>query len=129
MLAISAVVSDYVVMYVRTTQRRNKDGSVVRYVALAHNRREGERTKAEVLLNLGREDRLDVDGLRRLVGSICRYLGDEAPAAPTGAGGDAGVDEDLRVVASRPLGTAWLLEGLWSQLGIAEALKAARLRP
>jgi len=108
-------------MYVRTTQRRNKDGSVVRYVALAHNRREGERTKAEVLLNLGREDRLDVDGLRRLVGSICRYLGDEPPSVPavsTAAG-------ELRVVDSRPLGSAWLLDGLWRQLGIADALKSA----
>jgi hypothetical protein len=110
-------------MYVRTTQRRNKDGSVVRYVALAHNRREGERTKAEVLVNLGREDRLDTDGLRRLVGSICRYLGDEPPA----------VDDQLRlpdidgldVVASRPLGAAWLLDGLWRRLGIAHALNSA----
>jgi hypothetical protein len=110
-------------MYVRTTQRRNKDGSVVRYVALAHNRREGERTKAEVLVNLGREDRLDVEGLRRLVGSICRYLGDEPPTAPAAGGeGDSG---DLRVVDSRPLGTAWLLDGLWRQLGIAEALRSA----
>jgi hypothetical protein len=29
-----------------------------------------------LLLSLGREDRLDVDGLRRLVGSINRYLGE-----------------------------------------------------
>lgn len=44
-------------MYLRTTQRRNKDGGVVRYVELAHNRRRVEgTTQAEVLLNLGRED-------------------------------------------------------------------------
>lgn len=109
-------------MYVRTTQRRNKDGSVVRYVALAHNRRDGEQTKAEVLLNLGREDRLDVDGLRRLVGSISRYLGDEPPAQPTAGDGNG---EDLAVVASRPLGSAWLLDGLWRRLGIAAALRDA----
>ena len=54
---------------VRATQRRNKDGSTVRYVSLAHNRRDGEKVKAETLISLGREDRLDVDGLRRLVGS------------------------------------------------------------
>ena len=128
MLAITEQTVDDVVMYVRTTQRRNKDGSVVRYVALAHNRREGEGTKAEVLLNLGREDRLDVDGLRRLVSSICRYLGDEPPAPPSGGdGGDGGdgVGGELGVVASRPLGTAWLLDGLWARLGIAAALRDA----
>jgi hypothetical protein len=52
-------------MYLRTTARANKDGSVVRYLALAHNQRVGTATKAHVLLNLGREDRLDPDGLRR----------------------------------------------------------------
>jgi hypothetical protein len=108
-------------MYVRTTQRRNKDGSLVRYVALAHNRREGEQTKAEVLLNLGREDRLDVDGLRRLVGSISRYLGDPEPQATVPAATSAG--DGLQVVSSRPLGSAWLLDGLWAQLGITDALK------
>jgi hypothetical protein len=43
-------------MYLRTTQRRNKDGSVVRYVQLAHNRRVEGVTQAEVLLNLGRDE-------------------------------------------------------------------------
>ncbi|MDH6711098.1 hypothetical protein P3T27_007850 [Kitasatospora sp. MAA19] len=63
-------------MYVRKTQRRNKDGSVVRYVQLATNRRVGGTTQADVLLNLGREDKLDLDSLRRLVASLNRYLGD-----------------------------------------------------
>jgi hypothetical protein len=49
-------------MYLRRTQRRRKDGSVVGYVQLAHNRRVGGVTRAEVLLNLGREDELDVEG-------------------------------------------------------------------
>ena len=60
-------------MYLRSTQRRRKDGSLVRYLQLAHNRREGGVTRAEVLLNLGREDELDVEGLRRLARSIRRY--------------------------------------------------------
>jgi hypothetical protein len=63
-------------MYLRTTQRRNTDGSIVRYVQLAHNRRVEGVTQAEVLVNLGREDRLDGEGLRRLVASINRYLGE-----------------------------------------------------
>jgi transposase len=103
-------------MYLRTIQRRNKDGSVVRYVQLAHNHRKGKNTQAEVLLQLGREDRLDMEGLRRLVGSISRYLdgaGAPPPAGPEGA---------LQVESSRTLGAVWLLDGLWRRLGVAEAL-------
>ena len=51
----------------------------MRYVSIAHNERApGGPSVAKVLLPLGREDRLDVAGLRRLVGSINRYLGEEA---------------------------------------------------
>ncbi|WP_406191259.1 hypothetical protein OG331_49255 [Streptomyces sp. NBC_01017] len=57
-------------MYLRKTRRRNKDASVVRYVQLANNRRMDGQTQAEVLVNLGRHDRLDLDALRRLVASI-----------------------------------------------------------
>jgi len=35
-------------MYLRTTQRRRKDGSAARYVQLAHNRRVNGVTQAEV---------------------------------------------------------------------------------
>jgi Transposase DDE domain len=105
-------------MYLRTTQRRNRDGSVVRYVQLAHNRRKGDSTQAEVLVNFGREDSLDVDGLRRLVGSIGRYLDGTRGLAEvaTQTGG-------LVVEASRPIGAAWLLDGLWQRLGVATALR------
>ena len=68
MLVIAWWMRNGVGMYLRTTQRRNRDGSVVRYVQVAHNRRVDGVTQAEVLLNLGREDRLDAEGLRRLVG-------------------------------------------------------------
>ncbi len=105
-------------MYLRTIQRHNKDGSTVRYVQLAHNHRKGTNTQAEVLVQLGREDRLDMDGLRRLVGSISRYL-DGQGALP--AGPDAG-DQALLVESSRTLGAVWLLDALWQRLGVAEAL-------
>ena len=104
-------------MYLRTTQRRNMDGSVVRYVQLAHNRREGRSTVAEVLVNFGREDALDLDGLRRLVGSINRYLGEEPGADVSELGG-----EGLSVVRARQMGTAYLLDALWHALGVDEAL-------
>jgi Transposase DDE domain len=103
-------------MYLRTIQRHNKDGSTVRYVQLAHNHRKGTNTQAEVLLHLGREDRLDMEGLRRLVGSIGRYL-DGAGALPP-----VGPEAALEVVSSRTLGAVWLLEGLWQRLGVADAL-------
>ncbi|WP_226361308.1 IS1634 family transposase [Pseudonocardia sp. ICBG1142] len=113
-------------MYLRTTERRNKDGSVVRYLALAHNQRVGATTKANVLLNLGREDRLDPDGLRRLVRSINRYLGEPGTDAGTDAAESAGAGtaaEGLRLIASRPAGAAWLLNGLWKALDVEAALR------
>ena len=91
----------------------------MRYLALAHNQRVGATTKANVLLNLGREDRLDRDGLRRLVRSINRYLGE--PDTGTDAAAATGTDtatEGLRSIASRPAGAAWLLDGLWQALDV-----------
>ena len=108
-------------MYVRSTQRRNKDGSVVRYVQVAHNRRVDGVTRAEVLVNLGREDQLDSDGLRRLVRSINRYLGEPDTDGGVDAGEIAG--DTLTLTESRPAGTAWLLNGLWRQLGVDQALR------
>jgi Transposase DDE domain len=112
------------VMYLRTTERRNRDGSVVRYLALAHNQRIGATTKANVLLNLGREDRLDPDGLRRLVRSINRYLGepDTGTDAAVVTGTDAASD-GLQLISSRPAGAAWLLHGLWKALDVDTALR------
>ena len=107
-------------MYLRTTRRKNRDGTVVRYVQLAHNRRVDGITQAQVLLNLGREDQLDRDGLRRLVASINRYLGE-----PDTAAADAGllVGDGLTVALSRPVGTVHLLNGLWRALEIDTALR------
>jgi hypothetical protein len=56
-------------MYLRFTSRTNADGTVVRYVALAHNRRVDGRIKPDVLMNLGRggvPDRVEKWNGRRL---------------------------------------------------------------
>jgi transposase len=103
-------------MYLRTTQRRRKDGSTTRYVQLAHNRRVNGVTQAEVLVKLGREEDLDLDGLRRLAASIGRFCDGD------GAGEALGTPGEFDVVASRPLGGAWLLNGLWRKLGVDRAL-------
>jgi transposase len=116
-------------MYLRFTQRANADGSVVRYVALAHNRRVDGRVKPDVLMNLGRVDRLDVDGLRRLAASISKHFGGHGgemagPADGVEAGLAAGATP-MEVIDSRPIGTSWLLDGLWARLQIASAIKRA----
>jgi hypothetical protein len=116
-MVLSGVDGIHVGMYLRTTQRRRKDGSLVRYLQLAHNRRAGGVTRAEVLLNLGREDELDVEGLRRLARSIRRYTD------PGEEDGRIEPAEGLEAVGSRPLGGAWLLDALWRRLGVAEALR------
>ncbi|TDE41643.1 IS1634 family transposase [Nonomuraea mesophila] len=105
-------------MYLRKTQRRNGDGSVVRYLQLANNRRLNGTTQAEVLVNLGREDKLDVAALRRLVASINRYLGDEDDVTlPLGT--ETG---PLTVEQARPFGAIWLLDQLWHTLEVDKAL-------
>jgi hypothetical protein len=109
--------ASHVGMYLRTTQRRRQDGSPVRYVQLAHNRRVGGVTRAEVLLNLGREDQLDLDALRRLAASITRFIDGDGGGVPA-----EGWPGEFDVTESRPLGAVWLLDGLWRTLGVGRAL-------
>src|SRR3954467_2805717 len=110
-------------VYLRTSSRRNRDGSRGRYLSIAHKeRRRGGPAVARVLLPLGREDRLDVEALRRLVGSINRYLGED-PGSDAGAQIGAETGGGLTITDSRPAGGAWLLDGLWQQLGIDTALR------
>jgi Transposase DDE domain len=114
-------------MYLRFTQRTNADGSVVRYAALAHNRRVDGKVRPDVLMNLGRVDQLDVDGLRRLAASITRHFGgDGAEELPAGAeAGPAAGAPPLEVADSRPVGTSWLLDALWQRLEIGAAIRKA----
>jgi hypothetical protein len=82
-------------------------------------------TKPAVLMNLGRVDRLDVDGLRRLAASINKHFGD---TDVLGDGAEAGLAvgaAPLEVLDSRPVGATWLLDGLWRQLEVGAAVRAA----
>ena len=95
-------------MYVRSTPGKpRKDGSKVEYVQLAHNVWDSSRgrSQVQVIHTFGRSDRLDADAMRRLAGSIVKYL-DGRPDAAEQLGGDAG-GEGLRLLASRPMGAAW----------------------
>ena len=107
-------------MYLRETRRRNKDGSVVSYLQLAHNERHPVTGSpvARIIHNFGRVDQVDREALRRLVASISRFL--EPNAEPTGVGG-AGVE----LIEARRYGGAYLLDALFARLGIAAALRSA----
>jgi transposase len=114
-------------MFLRFTSRTNADGGVVRYVALAHNRRVDGRIRPDVLMNLGRADQVDVAGLRRLAASIAKHFGDGdadglSDAAETGAVAEAG---PLEVVDARTMGAIWLLDQLWHRLDVGAAVRAA----
>jgi hypothetical protein len=76
-----AVAGDTTFHVERTTQRRSKDGSVVRYLALAENVRDAEKgyVEARVVHSFGRADELDRAALERLVRSIRRVLDEGAP--------------------------------------------------
>ena len=110
-------------MYVRTTPRRNKDGSVVRYLQLAHNVWDPvkKRSRTEVLHNFGREDAESRAALERLAGSLARFLS-AAPPDPQGSL-FAGAGEGFAYLESRPLGGLYALDGLWRRLGIDATLR------
>jgi transposase len=105
-------------MYLRTIGRRNKDGSEVRYVQLAHNEWDRQRrcSVARVIHSFGREDQLDRAALARLVRSLSRVLEPEQALIAT-------APAELEFVRSVPLGGAWALDGLWRQLGIDAAIE------
>jgi Transposase DDE domain len=110
-------------MYLRTTQRRNKDGSIVRYYALAENVRRPEKghVEARVVHSFGRADRLDRAALERLVRSLRRVLDADAgePAADA-----TGPDRRIEIEASFELGVVHVVAELWARLGIGRAIAA-----
>src|SRR6266498_3990664 len=105
-------------MYLRTTPRRNNDGSVVRYLQLAHNTWDpaAKRSRVQVIYNFGREDHHNRAALQRLVASVSRFLDPDQALAAT-------VGEGLAFVESRPLGGVWALDGLWRRLGIDQTMR------
>ena len=113
-------------MYVRSTPGKpRKDGSKVEYEQLAHNvwGSSRGRSQVQVIHTFGRSNRLDAEAMRRLAGSIVKYL-DGRPDAAEQLGGDAG-GEGLRLLASRPMGSGWRLDHLWSGLGLGAAIGRA----
>ncbi|MHB8329260.1 MAG: IS1634 family transposase [Acidimicrobiales bacterium] len=106
-------------MYLRASRRRNKDGSTVSYLQLAHNERHPKTGSpvAKVIHNFGRADKVDREALTRLVRSISRVL-DVTVDGPPVAGGD------VEVVDSRRLGGTFVLDRTWERLGIGAAIRS-----
>ena len=104
-------------MYLRETKRRNRDGSTVSYLQLAHSERHPVTgvPSAKVIHNFGRADTVDRDALARLVASISRFLDPQQAitAAHTG---------EIEILDSRRVGGAWVLDQLWRRLGVGAAL-------
>jgi Transposase DDE domain len=104
-------------VYLRTIKRRNKDGSEVSYVQLAHNVWDPAKgqSRARVIHSFGREDQLDREALARLVRSITRFLDPEQALS-------AQAPEGMSFLASRPMGGAWVVDHLWRRLGVGRAI-------
>ena len=104
-------------MYLRSTPRRNKDGSEVRYLQLAHNVWDPQkrRSTVQVVYNFGREDAANREALQRLAASVTRFLDPDAALAASADG--------LEFTESRPLGGTWALDALWSRLGIGKEMR------
>jgi hypothetical protein len=105
-------------MYLRTTARRNKDGSTVSYLQLAHNEWDAAAgvSRRRVLYNFGRADQVDQAAIRRLIASLSQ-------AVDPGQALAAATRPELAFTESRPLGGTHVLDGLWRRLGIDATIR------
>jgi hypothetical protein len=112
-------------MYLRKISRKNRDGSTVTYLQLAHNQRDPVTgvVRANVLHSFGREDELDAESLRRLAHSLLRYADPDAleRLRAERASGAAG----LEVLASQQYGALHALDALWRELSLPRILASA----
>lgn len=111
-------------MHLRVTKVKQKAG-IAEFVQLVESERHPETgvPRARVLHHFGRKDQLDVEGLKRLVKSISRFI--DEPAGTQGTLFDLpNVEKSpFEFLGSRAIGHVWLLNGLWSRFGIDRILK------
>jgi len=117
-------------MYLRTTKRKNKDGSTVEYYQLAHNERHPKTGKpvAKIIHNFGRTDQLDRQQLVRLCQSIARVCGlivSDPLEASAASGLPEGVRlfEELKIKQTLSFGCPLVIEALWERLGLKKTLE------
>ncbi len=112
-------------MYIRTTQRKNRDGSVVRYLQLAESVWDAERQRSQtrIVYNLGREEDLDVQAMRRLARSVLRIAcPDDLERLEVEA---EALGQPIRIQWAREFGGLYLLRALWERLGLGEEIRRA----
>lgn len=116
-------------MYLRKTCRKNKDGSTVEYLQLAHNERNPQTGKpvANIIHNFGRADQVDRDQLVRLCRSIARVC-DAVVIDPYDDGqgqqlaGAVGLPADLKLKRTVSLGGPLVAEKLWETVGLKDTI-------
>jgi hypothetical protein len=111
-------------MYLRITERRNRDGSTVAYYGLAENiwNAEAKRSETRVVHSFGRADQLDKAALQRLVASINRVIDADVADAVPARGKTALAEIDIEAVFE--LGVVLAARGLWEDLGIGPAIRS-----
>jgi transposase len=114
-------------MYLRSTKRKNRDGSVIEYFQLAHNERHPITKKpvAKVIHTFGRADELDREQLVRLCRSIARVCDIEIidrldPQMPLTS--SLGLPLDFKVRRAYQYGVPLLAESFWHKLGIDQLI-------
>lgn len=119
-------------MYLRTTKRRNKDGSTVEYYQLAHNARhpDSRRSVPTIIHNFGRADHADREALKRLCLSIARVcdlsiVDPQDGAGPSTDSDFAGLPENVKLGRTLELGTVAAIDSLWEELGVGTVLRTA----
>lgn len=113
-------------MYLRTTQRKNKDGSVSQYYQLAHNERNPETGKAaaSIIHSFGRADQLDRSALVRLCRSIARVC-QVVVVDPEQDPELGGLPDDVRILRTVEYGTVQVIAELWERYGLGKVIREA----
>ena len=116
-------------MYLRTTTRKNKNGSTLEYFQLAHNERHPVTRKpvAKIIHNFGRADELDREQLVRLCRSIARVCGltvidplEERQSETMPA--EVGLPRDLKLIRTVSFGCVLAIESMWQRLGLQKTI-------
>ncbi len=115
-------------MYIRTTQRHNRDGSTVRYVQLAESIWDSgkQRSQTHIVHNFGRQEELDVEAMRRLAKSILRIACPD-DLARLEAEAEA-LGQPIQFDWVKEYGGLYLLRALWDRLGLGKEIVRGALR-
>jgi transposase len=117
-------------MYLRTTKRKNKDGSVIEYYHLAHNVRhpDTKQSTPNIIHTFGRADQLDRDQLVRLCRSIARVCGLDVIDPVEYANENKQCDpvklfDGVKIIKTLSFGRVHFAEILWERIGIGKTLR------